>query len=90
MNSKIKVKEGIGDLRDENGETVSLDEEKASVLNKFFCDVFTVEKTDDIPTCEKRNKDVNLEGVDFTRDKVLKKLQNINPSKSGGPDGISA
>ena len=90
VNSKMKVKESIGDLTDNDGNIVSDDKKKASLLNEFFCSVFTSEKMDDIPKCETRNNDVNLGEVKFTKDKVLKKLLNINPAKSSGPDEISA
>ena len=90
VNSKMKVKEGIGDLIDSQGNTVCDNDGKANVLNNFFCSVFTEEKTENIPKCKPRNKDVYLEDIEFTKEKVLKKLLNINPSKSGGPDNICA
>ena len=90
VNSKMKVRESIGDLADGDGNLVSDDEKKACILNNFFCSVFTKERLNDIPKCEIRDKEVGLGEVSFTKDKVLKKLLNINPSKSSGPDGISA
>ena len=86
----MKVRESIGDLADGDGNLVSDDGKKACILNNFFCSVFTKERLNDIPKCEIRDKKVGLGEVIFTKDKVLKKLLNINPSKSSGPDGISA
>ena len=89
-NSKLKVKEGIGDLIDENGEKKTSDNDKANILNQFFCSVFTIEQTDNIPTCENRNSDCSLENVFFSKDNVYKKLSMLNPAKSCGPDNINA
>ena len=90
VNSKMKVKAGIADLVDSNGDTVSEDSEKAEVLNSFFCSVFTEERKEEVPTCEKKNDQDYLNNIVFTKEKVLKKLKNLDPSKSGGPDEINA
>ena len=55
----------------------------------FFCSVFTQERTE-VPTCEEKAKDCFLNTIHFTTEKVFKKLKNIDPSKSGGPDEIPA
>ena len=89
-NSKMKVKENIGDLIDTDGNKISSNSGKAEILNKFFCSVFTQEKTDNIPKPENRNENENIDNVIFTKDKVLKKLKDINSAKAGGPDGIQA
>ena len=89
-NSKLKVKEGIGDLLDKNGDKKCLDDEKANVLNDFFCSVFTQEQTEKIPHCETRKENCRLDKIVFDREVVLKKLKNLNPAKSCGPDEINA
>ena len=89
VNSKMKVRAGIADLVDDEGNTVCEDADKADVLNSFFCSVFTEERKDDIPTCELKSDKV-LSSIEFTTDKVLKKLRSLDPSKSGGPDEINA
>ena len=90
VNSKLKVREGIGDLEDGTGSKISSDDGKAEILNDFFCSVFTKERTEQIPTCENKAKDCFLGTIHFSKEKVLKKLKNIDPSKSGGPDEIPA
>ena len=40
-NSKLKTKEGVADLVDEDGHTVTNNEDKVNILNRFFCSVFT-------------------------------------------------
>ncbi|KAK6171923.1 hypothetical protein SNE40_018343 [Patella caerulea] len=45
VRNKMKTRETITDLEDEAGNTVSNDSEKASLLNNFFCSVFTEENS---------------------------------------------
>jgi hypothetical protein len=47
--SKLKTKEGIADLEDGKGSTATSDEDKANVLNDFFCSVFMKEGLEDLP-----------------------------------------
>ena len=89
-NGKMKVRDGIADLDTDDGDKVTTDKGKAEVLNEFFCSVFTNENTDNIPTCEERNPNCCVNNVLFTKTNVLKKLKNINASKSSGPDDIKA
>lgn len=88
--SKTKVREGVSDLKDSSGEKVSDDKMKANILNDFFCSVFTKENLDNLPHLEPRlDSDIpKLENIVFSRDDVLKKLKNLDPSKSCGPDGL--
>ncbi len=85
--SKTTVKSGIGDLINENGETISEDKEKAKLLNQFFASVFTQENTTDIPTIAPQT-DQLLTDLDITTKKVQEHLDNILESKSPGPDGM--
>ena len=89
-NSRLKVREGISDLIDKDGNKVQSDKGKADLLNDFFCSVFTEERTNDIPNCDATDSSTFLGSIEFTKEKVLKKLKNIDSSKSGGPDGIRA
>ena len=43
VREKIKVKLGISDLVTDKGDTITNDNEKASLLNAFFATVFTKE-----------------------------------------------
>lgn len=86
--SKMKVKEGLADLKDSDGNTISSDKEKANLLNAFFCSVFTNERMQDIPNCTKPKVNSSLKDITFTYEMVLEKLKNLDPSKSPGPDGL--
>ena len=77
----------MSDLKNENGDLVSSDENKANILNDFFASVFTRENTRDIPDFDKRYNGMPVTEINVTKDKVLKDLKSLNVSKSMGPDG---
>ena len=88
MRSKTKVKQGISDLKRDDGTTAHTDEEKAEELNAFFASVFTNEDTTDVPIAEARHHGEALNKIIVTKEEVLKRLNKLNPSKSPGPDGM--
>ena len=49
VNSKLEVKSGISDLKNDKGEKISGDGLKAEALNNFFSSVFTIEDTTNMP-----------------------------------------
>ena len=61
--------------------------EKTEVLSKFFSSVFISEPNGEIPiisiNCTNKFHNINI-----TEEMVLNKLQNLNTSKSPGPDAI--
>ena len=74
-NSKMKTKEGVADLLDEEGKTITNNKEKANILNNFFCSVFTEENIKDMPECEDRHVKTELGDIVFIKDIVIKKLK---------------
>ena len=90
VNSKLKTKIGIPDLIDDKGNKASTDKEKADTLNDFFCSVFTEENTEEIPTCEMKDIKQELGDIQITKETVLKKVQQLDTTKSPGPDGFHA
>ena len=65
--------------------------EQATILNSFFSSVFTKEETTDyeLPLTRFSEEDnERLTDIDITRDKVLQKLQKLDPTKARGVDGI--
>jgi hypothetical protein len=88
VKSKTKTRTGISDLVIDENTMTTTDSEKADVLNKFFCSVFTKEGSDDIPTLNTRQYSATLQNVSFTEDDVKEKLLQLNISKSAGPDGL--
>ena len=90
VNSKLKTKIGIPDLKDNKGNKATTEKEKADTLNDFFCSVFTEENTEEIPTCEMKDIKHELGDIQITQEKVLKKLKQLDTTKSPGPDGFHA
>ena len=83
--NKLNFKNAIPDLVD-NGKILSDDTSKAKVFNMFFKSVFT-EKSDCLPDFNLNVKS-SIEHVSFPADKIKKKLDNVNPYKSPGPDEL--
>ncbi|XP_071944903.1 uncharacterized protein [Antedon mediterranea] len=88
VRSKTRIKCGISHLTKPDGSKTKNDEEKAFILNNFFCSTFTCEDISDVPELTNRYNGVPLSTLVFSREQVLKKLMSLNPSKSPGPDSI--
>ncbi|KAJ8026320.1 RNA-directed DNA polymerase from mobile element jockey [Holothuria leucospilota] len=77
---------GIGALRDQ-GQLISDSKGKADLLNNYFRSVFTIEQTHDIP-----NKGTSpfplMSKFKVTNEGVLNLLNDLNPAKAAGPDGL--
>ena len=63
------------------------DQKKAEVLAGFFTSVFTVDLLQ-IPELEARTIKHKFNDELFNEEDVLKLLNDINPNKSPGPDGL--
>ena len=92
VRSKQKIKDAVGPLKTENGETIPPGKPTADTLNNFFASVFTEEK-DEIPTPEKIFKGTEnekLKELEITDDTVKdpSKAAGLDPSKAAGPDEI--
>ncbi len=85
--SFIKIQQnensGVSPLR-QNGVLASDTKEKAEILNKQFCSVFTKETSDSpvLPDCPYQK----MSDIHVTQSGVLALLKNLNPSKAQGPD----
>ena len=94
IKSKKTVKEGVAPLitdpTNPNSKIAESDGDKAEVLATFFSSVFTQEPTDEIPTLPNIELGNIMTELDITEEMVLKVLLKINPSKSGGPDGLQS
>ena len=85
VNSKTKMRSGIGDLKDESNIMHSSDDDKSNILNDIFAAVFTREGDSVIKDVAPKTLD-SLHDIDVDIDKVKKILLGLNPTKSCGPD----
>ena len=84
VNGKLKKKEAVERVR-LGDEIFENDKDIAEILNKSFCKVFTVEEVFD-----KQEVDVRkMRSIIVTRGDIETIVNNIDGSKSMGPDGIS-
>ena len=89
-NQRAKVK--VGPLKDIAGNVISDNKTTADIFNKYFSSVFTVENLSSIPNPVNKFNFSNSEGLSsivIEEEDVIKKLININTSKSQGPDEIN-
>ena len=88
VNSKIKGRGVIPDLRNNDGSVINKNLDKANAFNEFFSSVFTKEDITELPDLPNKGVKQQLTNVTFTCDDVLKLLQGLKPDKSPGPDSI--
>ncbi len=92
IHSKSKVKDGIADLyvdpSNQNSPTTSNNKHKANILSKFFSSVFTDEPPGDIPRIPNKHCSEDMPRLIITELMVEKKLTELNPNKSPGPDSM--
>ena len=78
---------GVPVLKDEDGLHVT-DSAKAESLSRQFSSVFSRCENNDLP--DLGHSPYNpMDDIVFTQKGIEKQLQQINPSKAGGPDGLS-
>ena len=88
VKSKLGKSQGMGDLRDENGEQISDNIGKADLLNNFFSSTFTTEDLNSIPSGEQKCFTSFVSDIEISESEVKKLLQNLDPAKSPGVDNI--
>lgn len=87
-NTRLKTKSRIEDLKHEDGSMAVTSTEKANMLNQFFSSKFTVEDNSVSPTPLHNYNGPPLETVDLNVQEVARKLSNLKPFSSQGPDGL--
>ena len=87
VQSKTQIKERIPDLKTTNS-VASTDHDKCEVLSEFFASVFTNEPTSEPPTLSLPTTPTQMPAIEVTSDMVCKKLEQLKPGKSSGPDKL--
>ena len=87
VNSRTKTRSKIPPLKNDDGSKAITAAEKAEALNRFFSSVFTEERLDNIPEDHADFSGELLDMFAISPEMVLKKLNELNPNKTPGPDG---
>ncbi|GAB0190300.1 mitochondrial enolase superfamily member 1 [Grus japonensis] len=90
VSDKRRTRENVGPLRNEMGDLVTQDMEKAEVLNDFFASVFTgkcLSHTAQVTEGKGRDWE-NAEPPTVGEDQVREYLRNLKVHKSMGPDEL--
>ena len=88
VNNKLKRSTNICNLLKPDGSLTTSNKEKADTLNEFFSSVYTKEDTSNMPKISDHNNDTYLTDLFLTEAAVRDKLNNLDPNKATGPDGI--
>ena len=87
VSQKTKFRNEIPQLMKSNGTDTADDEEKAQEFSRYFASVFLDEPDGHWELPESRFPEMNQEII-FSRTTVLNELNNIDGTKSPGPDGL--
>ena len=88
VNTRVKTKTGIEDLKKPDGSIASSDREKANLLSDFFASVFVEEDCSVIPGLVPQWDGPSLVTVEVDPQLVERKLLCLKTSTSPGPDQI--
>jgi len=83
----MKIRPVISDLFCPDGSSVSSVEDMATLFNNYFASVFTCKDTATLPTTYTSSAPPVTDSIDITPEIILSKIQNLQSSKSPGPDG---
>ena len=87
VRTKMKTKEIIGNLQDNNGQVNTGNLEKAEILNKFFTSVFTKESLTNLSDFPVRT-DTHLDTIDMNTDFFFRYIKKLKILISVGPDNF--
>ena len=90
IKGKCKVKEGIGNLRDETGEIRVGELEKCNILNDHFARCFNRTTYDTMPVVEGGGDGGKMEVLIIEEINIKDKLLKLQHNKAGGVDGLTS
>ena len=85
--SRLRTRTRVEDLQADDGTMAREDHDKASLLNKYFHSVFTIEN-EIVPSLPNVFAGPSLEDVDISAVSVREKLVRLNTDRAPGPDGL--
>ena len=88
IKKKSTTRSTIGPLINNQGDTVSEEEEIAEELNEYFASVFTREDLTSVPDPAPMRSRTKLRGTWISTEKVRKKINKLKKHGAAGPDGI--
>ena len=90
VNKKLNGSNNIAPLRDHDGNLVYTDDQKATLLNEYFSNIYTEDNGTVCLDALPEKVDGDMPPVFFTPDMVNKYIRKLNGKGSGGPDGLPA
>lgn len=88
VNSKLRTRTGVADLKKSDGTEIRNDKEKAEEFNGFFVSVFTQEDCNNMPPSVDKKTKKGLDDIEFSESDIMQMLLKTNVSKSPGPDEV--
>ena len=89
LKSKTHARSTIGPLK-LNGQLFNDNKNMATILNDYFGSVFTNPDGASIPIPDTQVFGSPISNISFTERDIIKKIMNLKPSSSAGPDKISS
>ena len=84
----LKTKQGVTNVVDGNG-ILTVTQETAEALNGYYQSVFTIDEGLAPPVFDQRTEE-KIVDVSLTTESIEEKLQELNPNKAAGPDGVES
>ena len=90
VNSRKPIKTTINEITDKNGELISNDKGKATILNDYFSSVFSSNKNNITNNSKKndRQRGPEINQIDITELDIIKYIDKMNKFKAPGPDNF--
>jgi hypothetical protein len=93
VRSKSKTKVKVGPLENRDGKIVGDSKGMSKLLSEYFSSVFTEEELDRMPMQREREgekKNVRIEWIEVTEEKVVQEIRNLKANKAAGVDELES
>ena len=88
VNKRLSCKRGIGALRNKQNATIASENERANLLNEYFCSTCTDDNGVIPPIQRSVSDNTSIDNICFTKDKILRATKKLKPSRSSGSDDL--